>query len=65
MRFLKQYGGVLLILLAVVMLYLIFNVLDLDKGVYNTMLVVCAGVVLLGIVLCVVGGKSADKIGGK
>lgn len=65
MRFLKQYGGILLILVTVVVLYLVFNVLDLDKEVYNWTLVGCLFAVLLGIILLVVGGKSADKIGGK
>ena len=64
MRFLKQYGGILLILITVVVLYVVFTT-DMDKGVYNWTLVGCAAAIIVGIALCVCGGKSADKIGGK
>lgn len=65
MRFLKQYAGVLLILITVVVLYLVFSVIDMDKATYNWTLVGCAVAIILGILLCICGGKSADKIGGK
>lgn len=65
MRFLKLYGGILLILLSVVVLYLCFDVVEIDKEVYNGVLIGCAIAVIAGVVLCFVGGKSADKIGGK
>ncbi len=64
MRFLKIYGGAILILLVVVALYVIFNS-DMDKEVYNWTLVGCLGLVIVGVLLMIFGGKSADKIGGK
>lgn len=64
MRTIKQYGGVLLILLAVAILCGSFYA-DLDKGVYNLILLACAVLVILGVLLSVIGGKAADKIGGK
>lgn len=65
MRFLKIYGGAILILLAVVALFVSFTNDTMDKGVYNWTLIGCAVAVILGVLLCVIGGKSADKIGGK
>jgi len=62
MRFLKLYGGILLILLTVVILFLCFAVLDIDKEVYNNLLVGGAVLIILGVVLCFVGGRSADKM---
>lgn len=65
MRFLKIYGGAFLILLATVALYVFFTNDTMDKEVYNYALIGCGVVVILGVILCVLGGKSADKIGGK
>lgn len=65
MRFLKIYGGTLLIILASVALFACFSNETMDKGLYNMTLIGCAVAIILGVVLSVVGGKSADKIGGK
>lgn len=65
MRFLKIYGGAILILLTVVLLYIFFTDPTMDKETYNTLLIVCAVLVVIGVVLCILGGKLADKIGGK
>ncbi len=64
MRFLKLYGGTLLIILASVALFVIFKFADLDKGTYNVALIACAVAVICGVLLNIFGGKSADKIGG-
>ena len=65
MRFLKIYGGAILILLTVVLLYIFFTDPSMDKELYNTLLIVCAVLVVVGVVLMILGGKWADKIGGK
>ncbi len=65
MRFLKLYGGAILILLTVVLLYIFFTDPSMDKELYNTLLIVCAVLVVIGVVLMILGGKWADKIGGK
>ncbi|MBQ7237777.1 MAG: hypothetical protein IJS20_03190 [Bacteroidales bacterium] len=65
MRFLKIYGGAILILLTVVLLYIFFTDPSMDKELYNTLLIVCAVLVVIGVVLMILGGKWADKIGGK
>ena len=65
MRFLKIYGGAILILLTVVLLYIFFTDPSMDKDLYNTLLIVCAVLVVVGVVLMILGGKWADKIGGK
>lgn len=65
MRFLKIYGGALLILITTIVLYVSFTSDDMDKGVYNWTLIGCGAAVLVGVLLMVFGGKSADKIGGK
>lgn len=65
MRFLKIYGGVILILASVITLFVCFTAENMDKGIYNWSLIGCAVVIILGVLLCVFGGKSADKIGGK
>lgn len=65
MRFLKLYGGILLILVTVAVLYVCFAVVEIDKEVYNWILIGGAIAVIAGVVLSFVGGKSADKIGGK
>ena len=66
MRFLKQYGGVLLILVAVAYLAVMFYTQTLAGEAYNYGVLAPSFVmILLGIVLMIVGGKSADKIGGE
>lgn len=65
MRFIKIYGGTILILLATIALYVCFTAEEMDKSVYNWSLIGCAVAIILGVLLCVMGGKSADKIGGK
>ena len=65
MRFLKLYGGALLILLSVVVLSVPFTSEDMVKETYNVVLIACAVLVVIGIILCILGGKWADKIGGK
>jgi NADH:ubiquinone oxidoreductase subunit 6 (subunit J) len=65
MRFLKIYGGAILILVVVAALYVIFNNTQMDKEVYNWSLIGCLGLVIVGVLLMIFGGKSADKIGGK
>ena len=65
MRFLKIYGGAILILLTVVLLNIFFTDPSMDKELYNTLLIVCAVLVVIGVVLMILGGKWADKIGGK
>ncbi len=65
MRFLKIYGGALIILITTIVLYLAFTSETIDKGVYNWTLVGCGVAVIIGVLLMVFGGKSADKIGGK
>ena len=66
MRFLKQYGGVILLLIVVAVLIASFYAgILLDAEVGNTILGVSLVFVILSIVLMIVGGKSADKIGGK
>ena len=66
MRFLKQYGGVLLILAAVAYLAVMFYTQTLTGEAYNYgVLAPSVVAVLIGIILMIVGGKSADKIGGE
>ena len=66
MRTLKQYGGVLLILIAVVLLAATFFTEMLqDPGTNHVVLGVSAVLVIGGILFLILGGKSADKIGGK
>ena len=65
MRFLKLYGGALLIIITTAVLFWAFTNDTMDKGVYNWTLIGCAAAVILGVLLMVFGGKSADKIGGK
>lgn len=61
MRTLKLYAGVILVLIAVVVLAATF----FTEGCSNTVLAISLACVVLGIVLVVLGGKAADKIGGK
>lgn len=61
MRFLKQYLGVFIILLTVAALAYFF---------YNdamTNIVLCSSLIaiVVGILVMIFGGRSADKIGGK
>ncbi|MDO4497856.1 MAG: hypothetical protein Q4B58_08545 [Bacteroidales bacterium] len=66
MRILKLYGGIILILVSVVILALtFFNIVELEKEVYNHTLEACGVMIVLGVVLSCVAGKSADKIGGE
>lgn len=66
MRTLKQYGGSILILIAVVILAASFYTESLmDAGANHAILGVSALLVVGGILLLIFGGKSADKIGGK
>ena len=65
MRFLKIYGGAILILVTVGILFFCFTDENMAKETYNTLLIVCAVLVVIGVVLCILGGKLADKIGGK
>lgn len=66
MRTLKQYGGSLLILIAVVILAASFYTDSLmDAGTNHAILGVSAVMVVGGVLLLIFGGKSADKIGGK
>lgn len=66
MRTLKQYGGVLLILIAVVLLAATFYTEMLQEPDTNhVVLGVSAVLVLAGVLCLILGGKSADKIGGK
>ena len=66
MRTLKQYGGSLLILLAVVLLAISFYTeMPQDADTNHAVLGVSALMVVGGVLLLIFGGKSADKIGGK
>ncbi len=66
MRTLKQYGGILLILIAVIMLAVSFYTDMLqDPDTNHLILGVSAVLVVVGILSLIFGGKAADKIGGK
>lgn len=66
MRALKQYGGSILILLVVVVLAACFFTDALQDEQTNTIVLSVSFVlVVLGVILNIWGGKSADKIGGK
>lgn len=66
MRTIKLYAGVILILLTVVLLAVtFFNETLQDSELNHTILGVSLGAIIVGIILVVLGGKSADKIGGK
>ncbi len=66
MRTLKQYGGSILILLAVVLLAVSFYTEMLqDADTNHAVLGAAALMVVGGVLLLIFGGKSADKIGGK
>lgn len=67
MRSLKQYGGILLILIAVGLLAATFftEKLQEDPGLNHVVLGVSAALVVVGIICLILGGKIADKIGGE
>lgn len=66
MRTLKQYGGSLLILITVIILAASFFTESLQDPTVNTVVLATSFVlVIAGIILMILGGKSADKIGGK
>ncbi len=61
MRFLKQYLGVFIILLTVAALaYFFYN-----DAMTNTVLLSSLVAIVVGILVMIFGGRSADKIGGK
>lgn len=64
MRIFLQYIGFIIILAVAVVLFLSFTA-DIDKATKNVVLLSSAIAVVVGIVLSIVGGKFADKIGGK
>jgi hypothetical protein len=61
MRFLKQYFGVIVILLTVAVLAYFFFTGTMTNAVLGTSL----GLIIVGILLMIFGGRAADKIGGK
>ena len=66
MRALKQFGGSILILVVVVILAVSFYTEALQDASTNTVILgVCFVLVVAGVILNILGGKSADKIGGK
>lgn len=66
MRTLKQYGGVLLILITVVILAVsFFTDMLQDADTNHVVLGISALFIVAGVLLLIFGGKSADKIGGK
>lgn len=65
MRTLKQYGGILLIIIAVGLLAATFYTEMLqDPTMNHVVLGISAALVIVGILSLIFGGKSADKIGG-
>lgn len=66
MRTIKLYAGIILILLTVVLLAVtFFNETLQEADANHAILGVSLGAIIVGIILVVLGGKSADKIGGK
>lgn len=66
MKALKLYGGSILILLVVAVLAVLFYTEALqDPSVNNIVLGVSFLLVVVGVILNILGGKNADKIGGK
>lgn len=66
MKALKQYGGSILILLVIVVLAVCFYTESLQDPEVNTVVLAVSFIlVVVGILLNIFGGKSADKIGGK
>lgn len=61
MRFLKQYLGVFIILLTVAVLaYFFYNDAMSNAVLFSSL---CA--IIIGILVMIFGGRSADRIGGK
>lgn len=66
MRTLKLYAGVILVLLTVVLLAVaFFTEMLMDATTNHIILGIAIVGILAGIILVILGGKSADKIGGK
>jgi len=66
MRTLKLYAGVILVLLTVVLLAVaFFTEMLMDATTNHIILGISIVGILAGIILVILGGKSADKIGGK
>ena len=66
MKALKLYGGSILILLVTVVLAVCFYTDSLQDPTLNTVVLAVSFVlVVLGVILNILGGKAADKIGGK
>lgn len=66
MKALKQYGGSILILIVVVVLAVCFFTEALQDPDTNTLVLSVSFIlVVVGILLNIFGGKSADKIGGE
>ncbi len=61
MRFLKQYLGVFIILLTVAVLAYFFY----SDALTNTILLSSLFAIIVGVLVMIFGGRSADKIGGK
>lgn len=66
MRTLKQFGGSILVLLVVIVLAVCFFTDALQDETTNKVVLGTSFVlVIVGVLLNIFGGKSADKIGGK
>lgn len=66
MRTLKQFGGSILVLLVAIVLAVCFFTDSLqDETTNKIVLSTCFVLVIVGVLLNIFGGKSADKIGGK
>lgn len=66
MRNLKLYAGIILILLTVILLAVtFFQGLLMETSTNHIVLGASLALIVVGIILIVLGGKSADKIGGK
>lgn len=66
MKALKLYGGSILILLVTIVLAVCFYTNVLQDPTMNTVILsVCFVLIVVGVLLNIFGGKSADKIGGK
>lgn len=66
MKALKQYGGSILILVVCIVLAAMFFTEKLQDPDTNTVVLSVSFVlIVVGILLNIFGGKSADKIGGK
>lgn len=66
MRTLKLYGGVFLLIITVAILAVsFFTGMLQDADLNHIILSICLVLSVASIILVVLGGKSADKIGGK